>query len=122
MPARPLRPCAAPLCPTLVRGGRCLAHASEPWAGRAHWRERYGNDWPRLRRAILERDSGICVDCGRIGTTVDHRTPLAEGGTHDHENLVTLCRDCQQSKAGKEGARGLARRRAIRAHIHPVRP
>lgn len=49
---------------------------------------------PRIRRAVLRRDHGRCVVPGCRHTTfvdVHHLRLKSEGGTHDLENLVTLC-------------------------------
>jgi hypothetical protein len=60
---------------------------------------------PKLRRQILERDNYQCLDCGRSPRNdaacvlhVDHRIPLAKGGTNDPDNLQTLCDDCNIGK------------------------
>jgi 5-methylcytosine-specific restriction protein A len=36
---------------------------------------------------------------------VDHRIPLAEGGTDDASNLQWLCVDCHRQKTEREKAR-----------------
>lgn len=63
-------------------------------------RDNYRNpyDWASRRRAVHQRDGGHCHRCG---ITVDldrchihHVIRRAEGGSHSHDNLVTLCRDC----------------------------
>jgi hypothetical protein len=49
---------------------------------------------PAFRRQVLRRDQHCCVFPGcRHATFVDvhHIEPRAEGGTHDPENLVTVC-------------------------------
>lgn len=52
-----------------------------------------------LRPLILERDGYRCVLCGSGGPLeVDHRTPLARGGSNDETNLQTLCRPCNRRK------------------------
>lgn len=48
---------------------------------------------PKVRRAVLARDGG-CVIAGCTSSyrlQVHHVTPRSRGGTHDMENLVTLC-------------------------------
>lgn len=59
----------------------------------------------KMRRSILERDGYKCVDCGRSPKTdsncvlhIDHRMPLAKGGTNDEANLQTLCDWCNLGK------------------------
>jgi hypothetical protein len=48
---------------------------------------------PKIRRAVIARDGGCVVDgCGsRYRLEVHHIVPRSQGGTHDAENLVTLC-------------------------------
>ncbi len=49
---------------------------------------------PRLRRAILHRDGGVCAADGcdsRYRLEAHHILPWSQGGTTDPENLITLC-------------------------------
>jgi 5-methylcytosine-specific restriction endonuclease McrA len=41
---------------------------------------------------------GACFYCGGSGTTIDHRIPLARGGSHWPSNLVPACRRCNSRK------------------------
>ena len=56
--------------------------------------------WRKARRAILERDMGLCVRCGRPGDIVHHKIHLTPENINDPEislsadNLETLCREC----------------------------
>jgi 5-methylcytosine-specific restriction enzyme A len=66
---------------------------------------------------ILKRDLYTCRECGKRGATdVDHDVPVAEGGTSDDSNLVTLCGprsgpgSCHARKSTAEGNRAKARR------------
>lgn len=69
-----------------------------------------------VKDQVIDRDDGECQDCGapvatrsRLGVKeahVHHRTPKAEGGTDDPENLVTLCRDCHNDRHGDTGVGG----------------
>lgn len=57
----------------------------------------------RQRFAILQRDRFSCQTCGRtmkdgIVLHVDHRIPVAKGGTSADENLWTLCHECNLGK------------------------
>lgn len=54
-----------------------------------------------LRRAILDRDDHRCRKCGfnaprDAGLELHHVIEVADGGTDDEENLVTLCGDCHR--------------------------
>jgi len=46
--------------------------------------------------------SGVCHYCGLKFNpnelTMDHKIPLARGGTSDRENLVPACKDCNNNK------------------------
>lgn len=56
----------------------------------------------RLRFAILARDNFTCRYCGRmapaVALTIDHVTPVAEGGSDDEGNLVAACDECNMGK------------------------
>jgi 5-methylcytosine-specific restriction enzyme A len=68
------------------------------------------------RRRILRRDGGVCQLCGgaRCGNHplhVDHRTPVAEGGSDTDDNLWAIgAEPCHAEKTATEQARGRTRR------------
>lgn len=54
---------------------------------------------PRIRREVLARDRHRCRRKGCNHSRfleVHHLVPRSQGGTHDPENLVTLCSSCHQ--------------------------
>lgn len=61
---------------------------------------------PKARFEVLRRDNYTCRYCGAKGPEaggtavleIDHRVPVAEGGTNDPVNLVTSCQDCNRGK------------------------
>ena len=57
----------------------------------------------KLRLLILERDGYRCCLCGRTAKEtkleVDHKIPVAKGGTDSLNNLWTLCVDCNRGKS-----------------------
>jgi len=57
----------------------------------------------KLRLLILERDGYRCCLCGRTAKEtkleVDHKIPVAKGGTDSLNNLWTLCIDCNRGKS-----------------------
>lgn len=57
----------------------------------------------RIRVLILQRDGYRCQMCGRgpkeTKLEVDHKIPLAKGGTDRLDNLWTLCTDCNKGKS-----------------------
>lgn len=57
----------------------------------------------KIRLLILERDGYRCCLCGRTAKEtkleVDHKKPVAKGGTDSLNNLWTLCIDCNRGKS-----------------------
>lgn len=52
-----------------------------------------------VRRAVFERDGGICAQCGsNFDLQYDHVIPVALGGATTVENLQLLCGDCNREK------------------------
>ncbi len=60
---------------------------------------------PEVRKELYRRQQGRCVYCGsrqRMDLMdIDHRTPLARGGSNDRRNLQLLCRTCNLRKRTK---------------------
>lgn len=58
---------------------------------------------PKLRVLVMERDGFRCQLCGKTAQEtkleVDHKTPVAKGGTDSLNNLWTLCFDCNRGKS-----------------------
>lgn len=58
--------------------------------------------WRKIRLAILRRDNNTCYYCGiPTATTVDHLTPLEQGGDDNFNNLVSACSNCNYSKGNR---------------------
>lgn len=59
--------------------------------------------WRRIRKRIFERDNYTCGYCDARGGRLecDHIIPVAAGGSHDDENLITSCKPCNQAKRSK---------------------
>lgn len=54
------------------------------------------SNWRRIKKVVLERDGYVCMQCGKVNrlSTVHHIISYRNGGTHDLNNLVVLCRSC----------------------------
>ena len=66
------------------------------------------------RNAIKARDHGLCQLCRvqgvvRIGYIVDHRIPLADGGSDEADNKWCLCVPCHDDKTAREATARAAR-------------
>lgn len=59
--------------------------------------------WRDIRNRIFKRDDYTCQYCGKRGLKLecDHVIPVAKGGSHNDENLVTACFECNRSKKDK---------------------
>jgi len=108
------RPCKH--CSALTTDGTpyCDAHKGERY-GWKQWQQRkgtrhqrgYGATWERLRRVVIQRDSGLCQECLKHedltqGSDVDHITPKSQGGTDALDNLQLLCKSCHKRKTTDE--------------------
>lgn len=51
-------------------------------------------------RVVLRDDHYICVE-GYTFVTVDHVIPVSRGGSHDLDNLVLACHNCNSRKGVK---------------------
>lgn len=72
--------------------------------------------WRRLRRAVLDRDLGLCQikgpRCTRYATEVDHIVPRVDGGAvFDPANLRAACKACNSRGGGVIAAERAARYR-----------
>ncbi|HUU96611.1 MAG TPA: HNH endonuclease, partial [Phycisphaerae bacterium] len=67
----------------------------KPKMTEAEWEEgRERAQWKRVRRLVLDRDGEVCAVDGCVVTEdlhVHHIVPRADGGTHEMDNLITLC-------------------------------
>lgn len=71
---------------------------------------------PEIKAALIARDGPGCHYCGEQGARmeIDHKVPIAAGGTNDLDNLLMSCLPCNRAKGAKEYGVYLAdiRRRA----------
>lgn len=115
MPRKPKRPCSFPGCPELTDGRFCEKHAREEAKRYEKYdrdpaaRRRYGRAWKRIRDSYVETHA-LCEKCLERGLLVPteevhHIIPLAEGGTHDRTNLISLCKSCHSRLHAERGDR-----------------
>lgn len=121
MPRRPKRPCSFPGCPKLTDGRFCEEHGKveakryEKYDRTPEMKKRYGRTWKRIRDRHIAAFP-LCEMCKRKGLVtpaeeVHHIKPLAQGGTNDEENLMSLCKVCHSEITAKEGGRWKPRHR-----------
>ena len=96
MPYKPAHPCHWPGCGKLTHNRYCEKHTKqsnknyEKYGRDPAVRRRYGRPWSRIRVPVEE---------------VHHKLPLAEGGTHDRDNLISLCKSCHARIHAERGDR-----------------
>lgn len=71
-------------------------------------RRRFWNAYNRERRAgheitaeilaVIPVEGQLCSYCGAVATSLDHVTPIANGGATTEDNLVPACKSCNSSK------------------------
>ena len=105
MPYKPKRPCAFPGCGRLAESKQhCAEHAKRErdfynkYNRSADMNKTYGRAWKRIRDRYV-RDNPLCEMCikeRRLAPVdeVHHILPVSQGGTHERENLMSLCRSC----------------------------
>ena len=117
VPYKPKHPCAYPGCPELVDPGKryCEKHRKkeartyEKYGRDRSVHRRYGRAWSRIRARYV-KEHPFCELCFQKGVLVPveevhHIIPLAEGGTHDPDNLISLCKSCHSRIHAKRGDR-----------------
>ena len=108
MPTKPKRPCRYGGCPHLTdnKSGYCEEHRILMQRHYEHFtrgykqHERYGSGWRKLRDRYISAHP-LCEDCLSVGkattaTLVHHVKPMADGGTHEESNLMSLCVSCHE--------------------------
>lgn len=122
MPKKAKRPCRYRGCANLTddSSGYCPEHKAvasrhyDKYLRGYDSHKRYGWQWRKLRAMFLAANP-LCEMCKREGrftdaTEVHHIKPLSEGGTHDFENLMALCKSCHSRiTMTAENQRGIGR-------------
>ena len=57
---------------------------------------RYGEDWPEIRKKVLKRDDYKCRRCGNPAKSIHHIIPWRENRLNHNTNLITLCQSCHK--------------------------
>ena len=115
MPRKAKHPCHHPGCPNLTEGRFCEQHQKEENKRYEKYdrdpatRRRYGRAWKRIRDSYAKTHP-FCEECYKKGVLVPveevhHKLPLSEGGTHDRDNLVALCKSCHARIHAERGDR-----------------
>lgn len=115
MPRKPKHPCSYPGCPELTDKRYCEAHEKmmnqsyEKYERSKSNKRRYGRAWKRIRDKYVSQHPfcEICYENGILVETeeVHHKKPLSEGGTHDRDNLIALCKSCHSRIHAERGDR-----------------
>lgn len=115
LPYKLKRACRYPGCAQLTHTRYCpehqrIIHAQyNKFQRDPETRVRYAREWRRVRdRYITEHPlCEVCKKLGfiRIAEEVHHILPLGQGGTHNEDNLMALCKSCHSSITAKTGGR-----------------
>ncbi|MGN0470072.1 MAG: HNH endonuclease [Acutalibacteraceae bacterium] len=104
MPRKPKQHCAYPGCPRLSYGRYCDEHKRiternyEKYSRNPEVHRKYGQAWKRIRDSYV-KEHPFCEKCFERGILVPvdevhHIIPVSKGGTHDKNNLMSLCKSC----------------------------
>jgi len=116
MPTKPNRPCRYQGCPNLATSGEqyCPQHKAKTEQfynkyQRPNDKHAYGRAWKRIRDRKI-KENPLCEECLKVGIIkaaeeVHHILPLADGGTSERSNLISLCRSCHLKAHGELGTR-----------------
>lgn len=115
MPRKPKRPCSFPGCPNLTEGRFCEEHEKqenrryEKYDRDPTVRRRYGRAWKRIRDRYVSQHPfcELCYEKGVLKPVeeVHHKLPLSQGGTHEENNLISLCQSCHAKIHAERGDR-----------------
>ena len=90
-----------PSAPTLISDSTGLLSTGSDSTLRISERQESGRRTAipaKIKRDVLS--SGVCTYCGEdnFRMTIDHVTPVSQGGTNDPANLTSACWPCNQEK------------------------
>ena len=117
MPTKPARPCKYPGCPNLTndKTGYCEEHRKKArrqydrYEREPNVKKMYGHRWEKIRNMYIKAHP-LCEECLKNGKStladeVHHVLPIKRGGTHDFDNLMSLCKSCHNKKHIEMGDR-----------------
>ena len=115
MPRKPKRPCRYPGCARLADGVYCEEHSKLMNAHYNHFargydnRQRYGRAWEKIRNRYIS-EHPLCEKClseskCTPAVLVHHKKPIADGGTNEESNLMSLCNSCHEKIHGGRGGK-----------------
>lgn len=115
MPRKPKHPCRYPGCAALTDNRYCPEHEKitsqqyEKYGRDPKTRSRYGRAWHRIRQSYVKQHPfcEVCMEKGILVPVdqVHHKKPLAEGGSHERSNLISLCASCHARIHAERGDR-----------------
>ena len=76
----------------------------------------------KVKKAVYERDNGLCVVCGKRGLPEAHYIPRSAGGLGIEQNIVCLCRECHDKFDFGDGETMAAIAEVIREHLKECYP
>lgn len=113
MPKKPKSPCRYSGCAELSESPYCKKHTKlvtkhyNKYQRNPDTYKRYSNRWRRIRQLYI-KEHPVCELCERKNILkaveeVHHIIPLSKGGTHNDENLMSLCKRCHSKITGRWG-------------------
>ena len=79
----------------------------------------------RIKQEKLTQQKYQCIYCVALidvkSSHLDHKTPLAKGGSNDTSNLQVLCRRCNGEKHSKDHIQYIKWLRDLNEHLKPDR-
>jgi 5-methylcytosine-specific restriction endonuclease McrA len=84
------------------------AKPREPWQRRNAQKRLRGRAAVNRRQRVAEAQGWLCRRCGELleaSYEVDHRVPLAAGGSDTDDNLQALHRWCHEAKTKEDRSR-----------------
>lgn len=104
MPMKPANPCKFPGCPNRTHDTYCDEHKTlarkryEKYERDPAINKRYGRAWKKIRARYVAAHPlcEMCLKEGRFTSLeiVHHIKELSDGGTHDENNLMSVCKSC----------------------------